>query len=219
MHHELPPAFFSDFTKMAMDESKHFTLLCSRLSSLSPSTPYGSMPVHAGLWDSASTTSTSLISRLAIIHLVHEARGLDVNPRTIDKFRKAGDADTVRVMETIHNDEVTHVTAGHRWFTWMCERERVDPVARFREEVRRGWMGEIRGPFNEEARGMAGMTREFYEDLRGEMGVAPPANTAALKPGHAEENRGSLHDVGALREALAETEKHVGIEIEPQASN
>ena len=73
-HPELPPAFFSDFTKMALDESKHFTLLTARLAAISPTTPYGSMPVHAGLWDSARTTSASLRSRLAIIHLVHEAR-------------------------------------------------------------------------------------------------------------------------------------------------
>lgn len=123
MHRELPPAFFSDFSKMALDESKHFTLLTKRLLAVSPDTPYGSLPVHAGLWDSATSSSHSLLSRLAIIHLVHEARGLDVNPRTIDRFRKSGDIETVKVMETIHNDEVTHVTTGHRWFTWMCERE------------------------------------------------------------------------------------------------
>lgn len=60
----------------------------------------------------------SLKGRLAVIHLVHEARGLDVNPATIEKFRKAGDAESVAILETIHYDEITHVTAGHRWFTW-----------------------------------------------------------------------------------------------------
>ena len=29
-----------------------------------------------------------MLARLAIIHLVHEARGLDVNPVTISKFEK-----------------------------------------------------------------------------------------------------------------------------------
>lgn len=63
--------------------------------------------VHAGLWDSALETSHSLLSRLAIIHLVAEARGLDVNPMTIEKFRKNKDFDSVKVLETIHNDEIT----------------------------------------------------------------------------------------------------------------
>lgn len=134
-HPDLPPAFFSDFTKMALDESKHFTLLTSRLSAISPTTPYGSLPVHASLWESATTTSTSLRARLAIIHLVHEARGLDVNPGTIDRFRRAGDLESVKAMEVIHADEVTHVTAGHRWFTWVCAREGVEPISTDRKSV------------------------------------------------------------------------------------
>ncbi|EIW73964.1 DUF455-domain-containing protein [Coniophora puteana RWD-64-598 SS2] len=168
-HPDIPPAFFSDFARMALDESKHFSLLVSRLAALSPSTPYGSLPVHAGLWESATVTSTSLRSRLAIIHLVHEARGLDVNPGTIERFRRSGDKESVATLEVIHTDEVTHVTTGHRWFTWICERDGVDPVSTFREEVRCGWRGDIKGPFNAEARETAGLTREFYEDLHGEM--------------------------------------------------
>ncbi|KAJ7853708.1 hypothetical protein B0H14DRAFT_3108443 [Mycena olivaceomarginata] len=170
-HPDLPPAFFSDFTKMALDESKHFSLLTSRLSATSPTTPYGSMPVHASLWESATITSHSLRSRLAIIHLVHEARGLDVNPGTIERFRRAGDSASVAAMEIIHADEVTHVTSGHRWFTWLCEKEgNIDPVATFREEVRRGWRGNVKGPFNIEDREKAGLTPAFYEHLTGEMG-------------------------------------------------
>ncbi|KAJ6502075.1 hypothetical protein C8R45DRAFT_608412 [Mycena sanguinolenta] len=169
-HPDLPPAFFSDFTKMALDESKHFSLLTSRLSATSPTTPYGSMPVHASLWESATITSHSLRSRLAIIHLVHEARGLDVNPGTIERFRRAGDNASVAAMEIIHADEVTHVTSGHRWFTWLCEKEgNIDPVATFREEVRKGWRGNVKGPFNIEDRERAGLTPAFYEHLTGEM--------------------------------------------------
>ncbi|TFK38394.1 hypothetical protein BDQ12DRAFT_683598 [Crucibulum laeve] len=191
----LPPAFFSDFTKMALDESKHFSLLTSRLLALSPSTPYGSMPVHASLWESAAVTSDSFRSRLAIIHLVHEARGLDVNPGTIERFRKAGDKETVKVMEVIHADEVTHVTAGHRWFTWVCAQEGVqDHVEAFREEVRKGWRGDVKGPFNVEDREKAGLTREFYEGLRGEMGIIPPERM--------EEKKG-LDDVRDLQDAVA----------------
>ncbi|KAF9267091.1 DUF455-domain-containing protein [Marasmius fiardii PR-910] len=190
VHKDLPPAFFSDFTKMALDESKHFSLLVSRLASLN--TPYGSLPTHASLWESATATSQSFRSRLAIIHLVHEARGLDVNPATIDKFRKAGDKESVQAMEIIHADEVTHVTAGHRWFCWACEKGEgvpVDPVKTFRDEVKRCWRGEIKGPFNVEDREKAGLAPEFHGDLRGDMELeleseegtkpAPPQATEA----------------------------------------
>lgn len=167
-HPDLPPAFFSDFSKMALDESKHFSLLTSRLAAMSPSTPYGTLPVHASLWDSALITANSLPARLAIIHLVHEARGLDVNPGTIERFRRSGDNESVAVLQVIHADEVTHVTSGHRWFTWICEKGGLDPVSTFREEVRKCWRGEIKGPFNEEDRARAGLTKEFYGDLRGD---------------------------------------------------
>lgn len=163
---QIPLQFFSDFTKVALDESKHFTLLLSRLTALS--TPYGSLPIHAALWESATRTSHSLRARLAIVHLVHEARGLDVNPGTIAKFARGGDAESVKVLEVIHADEVTHVTAGHRWFTWVCGEEGVEPVQAFREEVRTHFVGKLRGPFNEEDRARAGLTRDFYEDLEGE---------------------------------------------------
>ncbi|KAG7085550.1 hypothetical protein E1B28_003107 [Marasmius oreades] len=191
MHKDLPAAFFSDFTKMALDESKHFSLLVSRLASLN--TPYGSLPTHASLWESATATSQSFRARLSIIHLVHEARGLDVNPTTIDKFRKAGDKESVKAMEIIHADEVTHVTAGHRWFCWACEKGYgggiepgvpVDPVKTFREEVKRYWKGEIKGPFNVADREKAGLAPDFYEDLRGdvELELEPPEVTEAEIP-------------------------------------
>jgi uncharacterized ferritin-like protein (DUF455 family) len=107
----LPMSFFSDFLKVAEDEAKHFTLLrkvsraessaidnpsrADLLCSLSQrmkelGTDYGDLPVHHGLWESAHETSHSLFSRLAIIHLVHEARGLDTNPRQIQRCKAAG---------------------------------------------------------------------------------------------------------------------------------
>ncbi|KAF8197111.1 hypothetical protein BJ912DRAFT_1030584 [Pholiota molesta] len=190
MHHDLPPAFFYDFTKMALDESKHFSLLTSRLAAISPSTPYGSMPVHASLWESATVTSHSFRSRLAIIHLVHEARGLDVNPATIERFRKAGDADTVAVMEIIHADEVTHVTSGHRWFTWICAQQEGGGGG---EE---GVEGDVKGPFNVHDREKAGLTPQFYEDLRGEMGILKPDRQAL-------ESAPKDNDVEALTNAMA----------------
>ncbi|KAJ3980670.1 hypothetical protein F5890DRAFT_655812 [Lentinula detonsa] len=216
MHKDLPPAFFSDFTKMALDESKHFSLLRARLSAFS--TPYGSLPVHASLWDSATLTSRSLLSRLAIIHLVHEARGLDVNPKTIEKFRKAGDKDSVDVMEVIHADEVTHVTAGHRWFLWMCEKQRqldgsdMDPIQVFRDEVRRCWRGDIKGPFNIEDREKAGLSKEFYEDLKGEM---PFDNDEDEVRSTGKNTTSSLRTDGAVNVKSVQQEPTTRVEYEP----
>lgn len=126
----LPDDFIRDWAKVAEDEAKHFSLLVALLDRRG--VQYGDHTVHAGLWDSAIETAHSLRSRLAIVAMVHEARGLDVNPVTIEKFRKAGDLEAVAALEIIHNDEVTHVTAGHKWFSWVCEQQGVDPIQAFR---------------------------------------------------------------------------------------
>lgn len=68
----LPKEFFDDFVKVARDEAKHFRLLDARLKELDSF--FGALPVHNGLWESATVTKTNFLSRLAIVHMVHEAR-------------------------------------------------------------------------------------------------------------------------------------------------
>lgn len=166
---ELPRTYFHDWLKVASDEAKHFSLLRARLEEMG--SYFGALPVHHGLWDSATTTAHDLRARISIIALVHEARGLDVNPMTIDKFRKAGDKESVDALEIIHNDEITHVTTGHRWLSWICQQEETDPVEVFRANVQKYFRGALRGPFNTEARAQAGMDQHYYENLVGLHGI------------------------------------------------
>ncbi|WVQ84301.1 hypothetical protein IAT38_006453 [Cryptococcus sp. DSM 104549] len=164
----LPVAYFLDWAKVAEDEAKHYTLLARRLVELG--SYFGAHSVHAGLWESATQTADSLSARIAIIHLVAEARGIDMNPLTLAKLQAAGDVESSRVLEIIHADEITHVTTGHRWFTWLCQKRGVEPVTTFREEVFSNFRGKIKGPFNAEDRLKAGLTPAFYEDLTGGLG-------------------------------------------------
>lgn len=108
------------------------------------------------------------MARIAIIHLVAEARGIDMNPLTMAKLQSAGDKESTRVLTIIHADEITRmssflcimsiadgwidVTTGHRWFTWLCQKQGVDPIKTFREEVFANFHGKIKGPFNTEDR-------------------------------------------------------------------
>jgi uncharacterized ferritin-like protein (DUF455 family)/nitrite reductase/ring-hydroxylating ferredoxin subunit len=101
----LPKAFFDDFVKVAADEAKHFGYLVDRLGYYD--TQFGDLPVHEGLWESASSTSHDILARLAIVHMVHEARGLDVNPSTISKFLNNGDLESAEKLKSIHEDEIT----------------------------------------------------------------------------------------------------------------
>lgn len=117
----MPRAFFDDFVAVAADESKHFARLAARLEALG--SHYGALSAHDGLWNSAAETACSLEARLVIEHCVHEARGLDVLPATIGKFRNGGDDASADLLEkVIYPEEVTHCAAGVRWFTFLCAR-------------------------------------------------------------------------------------------------
>lgn len=76
----MPRQFFTDWCKVAKEESQHYSSWKKRLEELGSF--YGDMPAHDGLWDAAAATSDSLAARLAVIHCVHEARGLDVYPNS-----------------------------------------------------------------------------------------------------------------------------------------
>jgi uncharacterized ferritin-like protein (DUF455 family) len=69
---KLPKEFYDDFIKVASDEAKHYVLLEKRLIELGSC--FGALPVHNGLWESATVTKDNFLSRLAIVHMVHEAR-------------------------------------------------------------------------------------------------------------------------------------------------
>ncbi|XP_060768067.1 uncharacterized protein si:ch73-314g15.3 [Neoarius graeffei] len=159
----LPREFFSDFVKVASDEAKHYELLEQRIKELGSS--FGALPVHNGLWQSAAETSHDLLARLAIVHMVHEARGLDVHPQTLSRFAVQGDASSVKILEVIYADEITHVAAGLRWFTYICSKEERDCLATFHDLVKLHFKGYLKPPFNIEGRKTAGMTEEWYVPL------------------------------------------------------
>ncbi|TRY56640.1 hypothetical protein DNTS_011047 [Danionella cerebrum] len=159
----LPPQFFHDFVKVAGDEAKHYQLLEQRIVELGSF--FGALPVHNGLWQSAAETSHDLLSRLAVVHMVHEARGLDVHPQTLSRFAAQGDYSSVKVLEVIYSDEITHVAAGLRWFTYICCKEGRDTLKTFHDLVKLHFKGFLKPPFNREGRETAGMTEEWYIPL------------------------------------------------------
>jgi uncharacterized ferritin-like protein (DUF455 family) len=156
----MPLSFFEDWATIAEEEAKHFSLLRARLEA--KGSFYGAYKTQDGLWDSAHATAHDIKARLSIICLVHEARGLDVNPAQITKFKAIGDDDTASVMGIVHHDEVTHVAAGHRYLTYVCQKENVDPVQVFRANVQEHFNGRLKGPFNREDRAKAGLQEEWY---------------------------------------------------------
>ncbi len=159
----LPFDFVCDWLSVANDEAKHFMLLYDRLESLDSF--YGALPAHDGLWEAALATRNDLAGRLAIAPLVLEARGLDVTPQLIDKVKSVGDETTAEILHIIMEDEVGHVATGKRWFDFVCGCERRDPISSWQGLVRQYFKGDLKPPFNIDARKAAGFSAAFYGPL------------------------------------------------------
>ena len=64
-------------------------------------------------------------------HCVHEARGLDVMPNTINKFRENGDEASALLLENVvYPEEIGHVKAGLKWFRFLLETRRNEAAKR-----------------------------------------------------------------------------------------
>lgn len=156
-------AFVTDWIGVGDDEARHFTLVADRLEAME--SHYGALPAHDGLWDAARATAASLPARLAVAPLVLEARGLDVTPGMIDRLVSAGDAASADILRVIYEEEIGHVAAGARWFRYVCDKMKADPEAHFQALVSRYFKGNLKPPFNSEARKAAGLPAEFYAPL------------------------------------------------------
>lgn len=177
----LPEEFYRDFLIVAADEARHYQELKKRLRELGME--FGELPVHDGLWESALNTKDSLPARLAVEHCTHEARGLDVLPQTIERFRKGGDEASAALLENvIYPEEITHCAAGVKYLTylykyamdfqgehaaeWIIQAQQYESVEQwFHGLVRQYFHGFLKPPFNEEARSAAGFSPAWYMPL------------------------------------------------------
>lgn len=160
----MPEAFYADWVAVADDEARHFEMLRTRLQAFGRD--YGDFDAHNGLWEMAVKTAHDGLARMALVPRVLEARGLDVTPGMISKLRALGDDTTADILEVILREEIGHVAAGSRWYRWFCGRAGVEPRARFHELLREYAGGVLHGPFNLEARLMAGFDEDELASLQ-----------------------------------------------------
>lgn len=85
----MPLKFYQDWLQVAQEEAVHFALIRDHLRKYN--IDYGDLPAHQGLWEHAQDTAGDILARLAIIPRCMEARGLDVTPTMIEKFRHIND--------------------------------------------------------------------------------------------------------------------------------
>ncbi len=156
-YRDMPAEFYSDWTKVAAEEVYHFTLIRLRLNQMGYD--YGDFPAHTGLWDLARRTAPDLLQRMALVPRMMEARGLDVTPGIMDKFKQIKDQETVDILEIILRDEIGHVQAGSRWFKYVCRQRGLEPEATYFRLLTDYTGGKMSCPLHIQARLEAGFSK------------------------------------------------------------
>ncbi len=160
---DMPDEFYTDWLKVASEESYHYGLLEDRLRSMDYE--YGDFPAHNGLWEMTVKTDHDVMERMALVPRVLEARGLDVTPGMMERLDQAGDHETVEVLKIILRDEIGHVKIGSRWFHYCCDQRGLEPISTFQTLLKKYMGGFLRGPFYTEARLQAGFTQDELDQL------------------------------------------------------
>lgn len=123
----LPPQYYEDWFRVALDEARHFAMLNDLLGTWG--SRYGALPVHTGIHDAMARSEASLRQRMAATHRHLEANGLDAHPELARKFEAFADSDAGKIraaLKIIYDDEIGHVAAGDFWFRYAC---RLDGVS------------------------------------------------------------------------------------------
>ena len=159
----MPEAFYDDWSQIAAEEAYHFQLLRDYLLTLGYD--YGSFAAHAGLWEMVEQTRSDVMVRMALVPRVLEARGLDVTPDIIQRFRHHNMDEAADILAIIYRDEIGHVSIGSKWFKAICEQRGLESEETFEDLVNQYATDKIRQPFNMEARQEAGFSQTEMEYL------------------------------------------------------
>ena len=167
----MPDGYYFDWITVAKEEAYHFTLLSEHLKQ-HYGHDYGDFAAHDGLWAMADKTRHDVLTRMALVPRILEARGLDVTPAMRDKLRHHGDADAAAILDIILRDEVGHVAIGNRWYTGLCAERGVEPIDTF-ERLMHEHDALVRPPFNRPARLAGGFTEQELVRLEARFAAAP----------------------------------------------
>lgn len=160
---EMPKAFIDDWLGVAAEEAYHFQLVREQLSRFGYD--YGDFPAHNGLWETTADTAFDVLVRMALVPRTLEARGLDVTPHMIKKLRAVCEVRAVEVLHILLRDEVGHVAVGTHWFAYLCQQRGLNRFDTFKSLIETYLRGDIKGPFNIEARLEAGFTQQEMDWL------------------------------------------------------
>lgn len=161
---DMPRAYYEDWLQVAQEEAYHFTLLDQHLQSMG--FQYGDFPAHNSLWELAEKTQGDVLWRMALVPRTMEARGLDATPALRAKIAQTGDQAGAEILDIILRDEIGHVAIGNRWFAYLCDDRKLEPIETFSELALRFRAPQLRAPFNVQARLAAGFTEAELQAMK-----------------------------------------------------
>jgi uncharacterized ferritin-like protein (DUF455 family) len=153
---DMPTEYYTDWLRVSKEEAFHFSMLAAHLQVLGYQ--YGDFPAHDSLWEMVERTREDITARMALVPRTLEARGLDAIPPLRAKVAQAGDLAAAKILDIILEDEIGHVEIGNRWYRYLCEQRGLEPRATYDELAARYRAPALKGPFNIEARRLAGFT-------------------------------------------------------------
>jgi len=159
----MPPTYTHDWISVAVDEARHFMLLCEELNV--EGLKYGDFDAHDGLWAMARRTADDLTARMALVPRVLEARGLDATPVIQRKLAAVGDKRGVALLQLLLDEEIGHVRIGDFWFRQLCASAARDVEATYRELLLAFEAPLPKSPMNRGARIEAGFSERELDWL------------------------------------------------------
>jgi uncharacterized ferritin-like protein (DUF455 family) len=152
----MPVEYYADWLRVAKEEAIHFGMLTTHLAVLGHR--YGDFPAPDSRWEMVEKTKGDVVARMALVPRTLEARGLDAIPPLRAKIAQAGDMAAAAILDRILQDEIGHVEIGNRWYYYLCDQHGLEPRATYDDLALRFEAPVLKGPFNLEARRLAGFT-------------------------------------------------------------
>lgn len=169
-----PEPFRRGLVAILADEQRHLGLYLERLAA--HHTSFGDHPVTGHFWHKLDHFRTPLRFCCAM-GLTFENANLDFANEYAAAARAAGDEETARVLEVVHEDEISHVRFGWVWMNKLAEAEPASQAAWETYVANLEWPlspARARGKtFSAEARRRAGLDEEFIRALENVVALQP----------------------------------------------
>lgn len=115
---EAPKHFRKGVANTLKEEQVHVSLYVKRMKELGLN--FGDLPLYRHFWSHIPFLTTP-IRYISVMSLTFEMANLDFAPMYGKSFARNGDLESAQLMQTIIEDEVSHVSFGYQWLKKLKE--------------------------------------------------------------------------------------------------